>query len=257
MRILLFSVAAEGFKEFSALLNPIIRQTVTNRLHSVYKVFIFVINNIILLITIKKFVVYRVIQMKKAISLLLAVAMLCCAFTVQAYADDTEAPTSESEEAETEPVQESKGKPAQYIFKSYSKDETEAIAAAIAADAEYWVGALENGEESYWIALRITEHPELANINILNSASQKMVNTAKAMFTEQQLDPSAISLTHFTGELMLHLLAILVMDTLVKSMWPDFDYYYEMFDLAEMNPEEERLPPVLINLTGTVIAGLF
>lgn len=185
--------------------------------------------------------------MKKVISMLLAVIMLCGVFAVPAYA--------QSEDI-TQP--EAKGKLADYIFKKYTAEEAEAIADAIAASCpEHWVVLTETGDITYCVSVFIDQNPEIGNIVILKKTSQKLIDKTVEMCVVQGIDPTLLDRNHFTGELSLHVLAMLVMESLHQSLWPNFEKYYEMFSRADMNPEESRIPPAIIRFIGLIILGLF
>lgn len=188
--------------------------------------------------------------MKKLISLLLAIVMIFGTFTLSTYA-------ANSEEV-AEPVQENRGKLADYVFKSYSEAEAAAIADAIVASSpEHWVTTSENGDIMYCVSICISDNPELGNAVILRTTSEKLIDKTVEMCVLQGIDPTLFDHNHFTGELALHVLAMLVMESLHESLWPNYASYYEIFHRADMNPDEQRLPPALMKMVGILILGLF
>ena len=185
--------------------------------------------------------------MKKVVSMLLAVIMLCGVFTVPAYAQSED----------TTQIQ-AKGKLADYVFKKYTAEEAEAIADAIVASSpEHWVMLTETGDITYCVSICIDQNPEIGNIVILKKTSEKLIDKTVEMCVIQGIDSTLLDRNHFTGELSLHVLAMLVMESLHQSLWPNFARYYEMFSRADMNPEESRIPPAIIRFIGLIITGLF
>lgn len=199
--------------------------------------------------------------MKKAISLILTLLMLSCTFAIPAHAqniyDGILIAPPKTHDTPDEPIAGDKKEPLEYIFSNYTAAEIAAISDAIAAHAVYAAGFDEFGNIGYWVSLRISEHPELANIEVLNSTAEKITETVQEIFISKGIDPSAINLFHLTGELSMHVLAILVMDMLIEALWSEFDTYYEMFDLVDLNADEERLSPELLIAIGTILKGLF
>lgn len=185
--------------------------------------------------------------MKKVISTMLAVIMLCGIFALPAYAQSEDTAPAEA-----------KGKLADYVFKKYTAEEAEAIADAIAAGSpEHWVVLTETGDITYCVSIYIDQNPELGNAVILKKTSEKLLDKTVEMCVIQGIDPSLLDRNHFTGELALHVLAMLTMESLHESLWPNFASYYEMFSRADMNPEEDRIPPAIIRFIGLIVLGLF
>ncbi len=195
--------------------------------------------------------------MKKLVSILLAIIMFCSVFTVSAFAQDGELQESEQTEQPIDSPQEEMDPLSKYVFKIYSKAEAEAAADAIVANSQSWVVVAENGDIIYCSSVSITGNPEIANLSVLKATAKKLIEIMQNLYEQQGINPSLFDRYRFTGELTLHVLAMLVMESLIESMWPDFDSYYEMFSSADMNPDEDRVPQALMQFLGIIILGLF
>lgn len=181
--------------------------------------------------------------MKRIISALLAV-VICFSLSVPAFAADGAA------EPEKKSLKEC-------LFSIYTGAQAERISSEIALKAEYWPGIFENGVESVWVGIRISDNPELANPKVFRKTVVKMVDRSETFIESPSEITQLLGYHRFGGELALHIFALMILDAFKGLGIPDYDALYEMFDYAEMDIDEDRISPLLMKLVGVIIMGLF
>ncbi len=182
--------------------------------------------------------------MKRIISLLLTV-IICFSLSVPAFATDNAR------------KQEEKKSLNECLFSFYPDNQAEYIAIRIAKSADYCAEITGNGIESVFTGVRISTHPELANPKVFKKAVVKMVDTSKTYIPNPTEATQFLGYHRFGGELALHIVALMLLEAFKSTGIPDYDALYEMFDYAEMNIAEDRVSPMLMNLTGVIIMGIF
>lgn len=182
--------------------------------------------------------------MKRIISILLAV-IICFSLSVPAFATDSV------------PEQEEKKSPHDCLFSIYTGAQAESISDRIANSAEYWMFITLDGYESVSAGVRISENPELANPKVFRKTVVKMVDRTQSVIENPTENTKLMGYHRFGGELAFHILAILFLDAFKCTDIPDYEATYEMFDRADMNIDEDRIPQMIMTLTGVIIMGIF
>lgn len=180
--------------------------------------------------------------MKRIISVFLT-ALICFSLAVPAFAADE--------------VTEEKKTPNGCLYSFYTREEAEIISDRIADSAEYWPIITFDGYESVCAGVRISENPEIANPKVFRKTVVKMVDRCNAVIENPTENTILMNYQRFGGELAFHILAILFLDIFKGADIPDYETTYEMFDRADMNIDEERIPQAVMTLTGYIIMGLF
>lgn len=159
-------------------------------------------------------------------------------------------------EAEDETV---KAKPAEYVFAVFSNEEAEEISTRIAGSTEFWPTYNEDGTSTMWIVVRITDNPELANIYVFGKTVVKMVNQARQVTGDYYWNSDSVYLMGYNrvaGELAFHVALVMLLETLEPVTNGYFDGWHERFDYAEINIDETRIPPFIMNWTGDIIMDI-
>lgn len=180
--------------------------------------------------------------MKRILSVFLA-ALICFSLAVPAFAADE--------------VTEEKKTPHGCLYSFYTREEAEIISDRIADSAEYWTFITSDGYESVGTGIRISENPEIANLKVFRKTVVKMVDRSRTLIESPNENTVLMDYHRFGGELAFHILAILFLDIFKGADIPDYETNYEMFDHADMNIDEERIPQAIMNLTGYIIMGIF
>ncbi len=180
--------------------------------------------------------------MKKITAFLLA-AVLVFSTAVHAFAADGD--TVE------------KGTLFDYRFKIFSNDEAEAIAQEIAQMSWYEPLFLEPDTESVVISVNLRAYPELSNLNVLVKASRAIVDRSSEFLTHTTATVELLDYSRFAGELTLHVLALMMIDRGVQlGFITDTASLYETFEIADMNLDESRVSPFVMNATGTIVMNI-
>ena len=180
--------------------------------------------------------------MKRIITVLLSV-IICFSLSVPAFAADS--------------VTEEKKTPNGCLYSFYTKEEAEIISDRIADSAEYWPNITVDGYETVCAGVRISENPELANPKVFRKTVVKMVDRTQTVIENPTENTVLMNYQRFAGELAFHILAILFLDIFKDANIPDYNETYEMFDRADMNIDEHRIPQAVMNLTGFIVMGIF
>ena len=180
--------------------------------------------------------------MKRILSVFLAV-LICFSLAVPAFAADE--------------VTEEKKTPNGCLYSFYTREEAEIISDRIADSAEYWPAWTVDGFETACAGVRISENPEIANPKVFRKTVVKMVDRCNAIIENPTANTIFMDYQRFGGELAFHILAILFLDVFEGADIPNYETTYEMFDRADMNIDEHRIPQAIMNLTGYIIMGIF
>ncbi len=180
--------------------------------------------------------------MKKFLSVLLT-AVICFSLTVPAFAADS--------------TQAEKKSPLTCLFSLYTGAQAERISDRINESTEYWPCITLEGYESVCARIRISDNPELANPKVFRKAIVKMVDSSKTIIENPTENTVLMDYHRFGGELAMHILGVLFLEAFRFAGIPEVDALYEMFDCADMDLDENRIPPLLMNLTGVIIMGIF
>ena len=180
--------------------------------------------------------------MKRIISAMLTV-IICFSLTTSAFA------------AEEMPAE--KKTPHQCLYSFYSREEAESISDRIADSAEYWPNVTVDGCDTVCAGVRISENPEIANPKVFRKTVVKMVDRTQTVIENPTENTVLMDYRRFGGELAFHILAVILLDIFKGVNIPDYEATYEMFDRADMNIDEHRIPQAVMNLTGFIIMGIF
>ena len=144
-----------------------------------------------------------------------------------------------------------------YRFKIFSNDEAEAIAQEIAQTSWYEPLFLEPDTESVVISVNLRAYPELSNLNVLVKASRALVDRSSEFLTNTTSTVELLDYSRFAGELTLHVLALMMIDRGVQlGFITDTASLYETFEIADMNLDESRISPFVMNATGTIVMNI-
>ncbi|MBQ7100536.1 MAG: hypothetical protein IJN81_02805 [Clostridia bacterium] len=178
--------------------------------------------------------------MKRFISLLLT-AVICFSLSVPALAAEEKATKT----------------PHECLYSLYSGFQADRISDRIADSAEYWPNVTVDGYETVCAGVRISENPELANPKVFRKTVVKMVDRTHTVIENPNENTVFMDYNRFAGELAFHVFAILMLNALGGTDFPNHAEIYEMFDRADMNIDEHRLPQMLMTIIGVMIMGIF
>ena len=139
-----------------------------------------------------------------------------------------------------------------YIFIKIDDEEAEQLATEIADSATYSATVLSSGEETVYIVVRISEHPEIANLNVFAKTVEKMAEKQKDALTGKTEKVSLMDYKRIAGELALHIATAAILQP-VKSTSGKLAEYFETFDSAEIDITEIRLPSELFSFIGAFL----
>lgn len=180
--------------------------------------------------------------MKRIISVILTV-IICFSLAVPAFAADNQ--------------QAEKKSPLTCLFSLYTGAQAERISDRIAYNAEYWMFITLDGYESVGAGVRISDNPELANPKVFRKTVVKMVDRTQTVLENPSENTKLMGYHRFGGELAMHILGVLILDAFKFAKTPEYDVIYEMLDRADMNIDEDRIPQMIMTLTGVIIMGIF
>lgn len=138
-----------------------------------------------------------------------------------------------------------------YIFIKIGDEEAEQIASEIADSATYSATVLSSGEETVYIIVRISEHPEIANLSVFSKTVEKMAEKQKDALTGKTESVSLMDYKRIAGELALHIAAAAILEP-VKNTSAAASLF-ETFDSAEIDITEIRLPSQLFSFIGAFL----
>ena len=139
-----------------------------------------------------------------------------------------------------------------YIFIKIDDEEAEQLATEIADSATYSATVLSSGEETVYIIVRISEHPEIANLSVFAKTVEKMAEKQKDAVTGKTEKVSLMDYKRIAGELALHIATAAILQP-VKSTSGKLAEYFETFDSAEIDITEIRLPSELFSFIGAFL----
>ena len=182
--------------------------------------------------------------MKKLISVLLTVALvLTMGAPVYAAQNGDGTETSEPREALF-----------RYMFKLFSREETEALSDKIAQEAKYKIIVVYDDIQTVMVCVKISDNPQISNAIVLSKSVRKIYKHTEELTAD--LDGTVVLLTpnRLAGELALHMYACMYMLMFEwTGRWENFDARYHQFDVAELDLDEERLPEGLMNFVGFML----
>lgn len=179
--------------------------------------------------------------MKRIISFFLT-AVICFSLAVPAFAADE--------------VTKEKKTPHQCLYSIYTGDQAERISDRIADSAEYWPNITVDGYETVCAGVRISENPEIANPKVFRKTVIKMVDHTRTVIENPTENTVLMGYYRFGGELAFHILAVILLDIFKCADIPDYEITYEMFDRADMNIDEHRIPQAVMTVTGYIMLGI-
>lgn len=181
-------------------------------------------------------------EMKKLLALLLSAVMIFSAAVPALAADET-------------PPE--KGTLSDYRFRFFTNEEAEQIAQEIAQTSWYSPLFLEPDTESVVISVDLRAYPELSNIKVLVKASRAIVDRSSEFLTHTTSTVKLLDYSRFAGELALHVEALMLIDFAVNlGIITDTARLYEIFEIADMNLDEERISPFIMEATGTIVMNI-
>ena len=139
-----------------------------------------------------------------------------------------------------------------YIFIKIGDEEAEQLASEIADSASYSATVLSSGEETVYIAVRISEHPEIVNLSVFAKTVEKMTEKQQDALSGKTENISLMDYKRIAGELALHIAAAVILEP-VKDTSEKAASLFEMFDLAKIDITESRLPSELFSLIGAFL----
>lgn len=139
-----------------------------------------------------------------------------------------------------------------YIFIRIDDEEADRLATEIADGATYSATVLSSGEETVYIIVRISEHPELANLNVFAKTVEKMTEKQKDALTGKTEKVSLMDYKRIAGELALHIAAASILQPM-KNTSGAAASLFEVFDSAEIDITEIRLPSELFSFIGMIL----
>ena len=138
-----------------------------------------------------------------------------------------------------------------YIFIKIDDAEAEQLAQEIADSATYSATVLSSGEETVYIIVRISEHPEIANLSVFSKTVEKMAEKQKDALTGKTESVSLMDYKRIAGELAFHIAAAAILEP-VKNTSAAASLF-ETFDSAEIDITEIRLPSQLFSFIGAFL----
>lgn len=138
-----------------------------------------------------------------------------------------------------------------YIFIKIGDEEAEQIASEIADSATYSATVLSSGEETVYIVVQISEHPEIANLSVFSKTVEKMAEKQKDALTGKTESVSLMDYKRIAGELAFHIAAAAILEP-VKNTSAAASLF-ETFDSAEIDITEIRLPSQLFSFIGAFL----
>lgn len=139
-----------------------------------------------------------------------------------------------------------------YIFIKIDDEEADRLATEIADSAAYSATVLSSGKETVYIVVRISEHPEIANLNVFAKTVEKMTEKQKDALTGKTEKVSLMNYKRIAGELALHVAAAAILQP-VKNTSGAAASLFETFDSAEIDITEIRLPSELFSFIGAFL----
>lgn len=150
-----------------------------------------------------------------------------------------------------------KGTLFEYRFVHFSDEEAEAIAQEIAQNSWYEPLFIEPDIESVVISVNLRAYPKLSNVAVLVKASRAIVDRSAEFLTHTTATTQLLGYTRFSGELAIHIAALMLLDRAVGfGLIEDPAKLYETFEIADMNLDETRVSPFLMNTVGTVVMNI-
>lgn len=139
------------------------------------------------------------------------------------------------------------------------KDKADEVASYIVENSKYTVKVIADGKQTVYCSVDFDKFPEIYDAKVYSLAIEKIQNKCDEVAAAEGIDLagdgySAMSYSHIAGELALHMiLAKLSKDT--ASWNPLAEWIYERANIADLNVDENRFPPVLLSAFGDAVIG--
>ena len=146
-----------------------------------------------------------------------------------------------------------------YIFVRI--DDPEEAAKAIADASVYEYTVIEGEHGTVYIRVNLAEHPELFNAAVFRALVEKLYEGQKEEMLRHD-DGSVdylMSYEHIAGELALHAIVYAAASGLIGLVGEDNETLYDLYRsavVADLNVDEKRLSPQMIELFGKVLLGI-
>lgn len=147
-------------------------------------------------------------------------------------------------------------------FVFVEKSEVEAVSQRIADSCKYRVTAIENGKKTVYVAVDLRTCKEIFDARVFLNATKKIYDKCAEHAIANGLDINSdtvdlMSYDHLAGELALHM----IITDFTNDMGANdhnllLKKWFDMSVVADLNVDENRLAPALIELFGKMVKAI-
>jgi hypothetical protein len=147
-----------------------------------------------------------------------------------------------------------------FIF--VEKSEVEAVSKRIADSCTYRVTTIEGGKKTVYVAVDLRTCKEIFDARVFLNATQKIFDKSKEKAITEGLDIKSdsvdlMSYNHLAGELALHMIITdFTNDMGASDENPLLKKWFDMSVVADLNVDEDRLAPAIIELFGKMVKAI-
>ena len=148
-----------------------------------------------------------------------------------------------------------------FVFIEESK--VEELSDAIIADSVYTVKVIADGKETVYVAVDTVKHPEIYDARVFLSVVDKLLAKCDEVAALKGVDINSenynpMSYNFLAGELALHMMLADTVDMLGANSWNSaLKDIYDRAALVNLNVDEDRFPPALMEFLGWFVTFIF
>ena len=142
-----------------------------------------------------------------------------------------------------------------YIF--FTDEEAEQLSDNIVENSNFFNAKLDDGTYTIFIGVKLYKYPELSNYKVFRKTMDKFYEK-QFEYMKPDREYNMMTYRHIAGEMILHQILYQVL----KSVNADkqtgiLNTLYKKAYIVDLNVNEKRVPPFLINLAGFIVTTLF
>lgn len=148
-----------------------------------------------------------------------------------------------------------------FVFIEESK--VEELSDAIIADSVYTVTVTKDGKDTVYVAVDTVKFPEIYDARVFLSVVDKLLVKCDEVASLKGIDIDSenynpMSYNFLAGELALHMMLADATDMLGANSWNSaLKDIYDRAALVNLNVDEDRFPPVLMEFLGWFVTFIF
>lgn len=142
-----------------------------------------------------------------------------------------------------------------YIF--ISEEEAEELSDKIVENSHFFNAKLDDGTYTVYISVKLYKYPELFNYKVFKKTIDKFYDN-QFNYMEPDREYTMMTYRHLAGEMALHqILYKMLVAVGADKASGILGTLYNKAHIVDLNVDESRVPPFIINLAGFILTTMF